>query len=161
MSADQLDRLGVEGIGRQAILRSRCRASALNVEGDNRERAAQRETSRLFRPYSVPAPNQRRKRLLSLTVMCLALPSTGHSVSNHKWLLLHPLQNSTTVCLNLAVIQLQWRIQEFAEGGPDGKCLIVVLGRGLRGVVPPSFGKISQIWRSRLQSGATFRESLE
>ncbi|XP_071828648.1 uncharacterized protein [Apostichopus japonicus] len=115
MSADQLDRLGVEGIGRQAILRSRCRASALNVEGDNRERAAQRETSRLFRPYSVPAPNQRRKRLLSLTVMCLALPSTKIIPSKFQQKILQAAglgEKKISVSSSKTAVELQARLME-------------------------------------------------
>ncbi|XP_071821218.1 uncharacterized protein [Apostichopus japonicus] len=115
MSGDQLDRLGVEGIGRQAILRSRCRASALNVEGDNRERAAQRETSRLFRPYSVPAPNQRRKRLLSLTVMCLALPSTKIIPSKFQQKILQAAglgEKKISVSSSITAVELQARLME-------------------------------------------------
>ncbi|XP_071829806.1 uncharacterized protein [Apostichopus japonicus] len=70
MNSGQFQQLGVEGVGRQAILISRCRAYMLRIE-DSAGRSA---VSNLFQPYS--NKKKKRKSLVTLEFVCLALPSS-------------------------------------------------------------------------------------
>ncbi|XP_071829809.1 uncharacterized protein [Apostichopus japonicus] len=75
MNSGQFQQLGVEGVGRQAILISRCRAYMLRIE-DSAGRSA---VSNLFQPYS--NKKKKRKSLVTLEFVCLALPSSTEDVS--------------------------------------------------------------------------------